>query len=62
MNCLRKKPPALFIESESGELIIQPGDMILLQYTHVEAIAAFFERHILEGAVVGAASSLVFGN
>ena len=26
------------------------------------SVAAFFERHILEGAVVGAASSLVFGN
>jgi hypothetical protein len=43
-------------------ILIQPGDYVLLQYTRCEAVAAFFERHILEGAVVGAASSLVFGN
>jgi len=39
------------------DLIIQPGDMIILQYTHVEAIAAFFERHLLEGALFGVAAA-----
>jgi hypothetical protein len=39
------------------DIIIQPADMILLQYTHVEAIAAFFERHLLEGAVFGVAAA-----
>jgi hypothetical protein len=31
--------------------VIQPGDYILLQYTKAEAICAFFERHLLEGAL-----------
>lgn len=39
------------------DIIIQPGDMIILQYTHLEAIAAFFERHLLEGALFGLATS-----
>lgn len=39
------------------DIIIQPGDMIMLQYTHVEAIAAFFERHLLEGALFGIATA-----
>lgn len=40
---------------------LQPGDRVFLQYTQAQAIAAFFERHFLEGAVVGAATSLTFG-
>jgi hypothetical protein len=44
------------------DLIIQPGDMILLQYTHVEAIAAFFERHLLEGAFFGIAAAQLQSN
>lgn len=50
------------IRDPRQRILIQPGDYVLLQYTRMEAIAAFFERHILEGAVVGAASSLVFGS
>ncbi len=45
------------------QVIIQPGDYILLQYTKLEAIAAFMERHLLEGAIFGvAASQLTSGN
>ena len=37
----------------SERIAIQPGDFILLQYTPMEAIAAFFERHLLETALFG---------
>ncbi len=46
----------------SQRIIIRPGDYILLQYTRFEAVAAFVERHILEGAIVGATSRLIFSN
>ncbi|QDU40295.1 Polysaccharide biosynthesis/export protein [Maioricimonas rarisocia] len=38
-------------------IIIQAGDHIYLQYTKVEAIAAFIERHLLEGALFGVAAA-----
>ena len=38
-------------------ILIQPGDIVILQYTKVEAIAAFFERHLLEGAMFGIAAA-----
>ncbi|MBS0201387.1 MAG: polysaccharide biosynthesis/export family protein [Planctomycetes bacterium] len=40
----------------SERIVIQPGDYILLQYTPLEAIAAFFERHLLETALFGLAA------
>ena len=40
----------------SERIVIQPGDYILLQYTPLEAIASFVERHLLEGALFGLAS------
>ncbi|MCC7424309.1 MAG: polysaccharide biosynthesis/export family protein [Planctomycetaceae bacterium] len=43
-------------------ILIRPGDRLILQYTRCEATAAFFERYVLEGVVLGAASGLVFGN
>ena len=47
----------------SERIAIQPGDYILLQYTPLEAIAAFFERHLLEGALFGLATqNLTSGN
>ncbi len=47
----------------SERIAIQPGDYILLQYTPLEAIAAFFERHLLEGALFGLATqSFTSGN
>ncbi len=39
------------------QVIIQPGDYILLQYKKSEAIAAFFERHLLETALFGVAAA-----
>lgn len=38
---------------QSERLYVQPGDYIYLQYTPVEAVAAFVERHLLEGAIFG---------
>jgi len=40
----------------SERIVIQPGDYILLQYTPLEAIAAFVERHLLAGALFSIAS------
>jgi Polysaccharide biosynthesis/export protein len=40
----------------SERIVIRPGDYILLQYTKLEAIAAFFERHLLETALFGLAA------
>lgn len=42
--------------------VVLPGDRIVLQYTKLEAIAAGFERHFLEGSVLGIASGITFGN
>ena len=41
----------------SEQVIIQPGDYILLQYTKPEAILAFVERHLLEGALFSIAAT-----
>ena len=38
-------------------IIIQPGDYLYLQYSCIEAIGAFFERHLLEGALFGLATA-----
>lgn len=38
-------------------IIIQPGDFLILQYTCCEAIGAFFERHLLESALFGVAAA-----
>ena len=40
----------------SERIVIQPGDYILLQYTPLEAVGAFFERHLLETAIFGLAA------
>ncbi|MBX3436747.1 MAG: hypothetical protein KF861_04590, partial [Planctomycetaceae bacterium] len=42
---------------ETENVLIQPGDMIILQYTKVEAICALVERHLLEGALFGLAAA-----
>jgi protein involved in polysaccharide export with SLBB domain len=41
----------------SERINIQPGDYIILQYTKMEAVGAFIERHILESALFGVAAS-----
>lgn len=38
---------------QSERLFVQPGDYVYLQYTPCEAVAAFVERHLLEGALFG---------
>ncbi|MFV0446605.1 MAG: polysaccharide biosynthesis/export family protein [Planctomycetaceae bacterium] len=38
-------------------IVIQPGDYLYLQYSCIEAVGAFFERHLLEGALFGLATS-----
>ncbi len=43
-------------------VLIQPGDYLLLQYTKLEACGAFFERHLLEGALFGVAAAQVNSN
>ena len=43
-------------------ITVQAGDYLLLQYTCPEAIAAFCQRNLLEGALIGiAASTLTSG-
>lgn len=42
--------------------VILPGDRVVLQYSKLEAFAAMFERHFLEGTVLGVASGVTFGN
>lgn len=45
------------VRHPSQRVLIQPGDYVILQYTKSEAIAAFIERHLLEGALFGLAAS-----
>ena len=43
-------------------LLVQPGDMLILQYTPAEATLAFLQRNLFEGALLGiAAGSLRTG-
>ena len=37
-------------------VLIQPGDYIVLQYTPIEALAAFIERNLLAGSLIGLAT------
>ena len=46
----------------SERLIVQPGDYIYLQYTPLEAVGAFIDRHLLEGALFGVFSQQAFRN
>ncbi|HUG89371.1 MAG TPA: hypothetical protein VML55_00970 [Planctomycetaceae bacterium] len=50
------------IRDPGQRVVIQAGDRIILRYTRLEAIGAFFERHILDGAVIGLSSAAVFNN
>ncbi|MGD9857830.1 MAG: polysaccharide biosynthesis/export family protein [Planctomycetaceae bacterium] len=47
---------------ERENILIQPGDMVILQYTKLEAIGAFLERHLLEGALFGIAAAQLNNN
>jgi hypothetical protein len=44
---------------QSERIVVQPGDYIYLQYTPCEAVAAFVERHLLEGALFGVFASQI---
>ncbi len=46
---------------QDEDIIIQPGDMILLQYKCHEAVFAFVERYLLEGALLGIAAGTLNG-
>lgn len=50
------------MKDPNNRVLVQPGDRIYLRYTPMESVFAFFERHLFEGAVIGAASSLTFGD
>lgn len=50
------------VRHPSSRVLIQPGDYIILQYTKMEAIGAFIERHLLEGALFGLAASNLQSN
>lgn len=50
------------LKDPNRTILIQPDDRIYLRYSALEAPFAFIERHLLEGAIIGAASSLTFGN
>ena len=43
-------------------ITIRPGDRMFLQYTPWEMVGAAFERHFLEGSVLGFSSAAAFGN
>lgn len=43
-------------------ITIQPGDYLYLQYSCIEAVGAFFERHLLEGALFGLATAQFTSN
>lgn len=45
------------LRRQEEDISIQPGDMIMLQYSPLEAVAAFVERHLLEGALFGLAAA-----
>ena len=42
-------------------ILVQPGDMLILEYTFPEAVAAFTQRFLLEGALIGIATSTFTG-
>ena len=46
---------------DEENILIQPGDMLVLQYTFPEACAAFTQRFLLEGALIGIATSTFTG-
>jgi len=47
------------LRNPSERVMIQPGDYVMLQYTKLEAVAAFIERHIIAPASLGVAAAFV---
>ena len=50
------------VRNPCNRIYIRPGDHLILQYTKTERIAAIFERHILDGLILGISSNLFFNN
>lgn len=48
------------LRNTNQRLTIQPGDRIVLEYTRCEAVAAFLERHLFEGFLIGAATTFLY--
>ncbi len=48
------------IHNPRERVLIRPGDHLVLQYSRTEAVAAFFERHLFEGVVLGVSSALFY--
>ena len=46
---------------QEENIIVQPGDMLILEYTMPEAVCAFTQRFLLEGALIGIAASAFTG-
>lgn len=46
----------------SQQILIWPEDRIFLRYTRLQAVCALFERHLLEGFLIGAASRTFYSN
>lgn len=46
---------------DEENILVRPGDMLVLQYTFPEACAAFTQRFLLEGALIGVATSTFTG-
>lgn len=42
---------------QEENILVQPGDMLILQYTALESIAAVTQRYLLEGALFGLAAA-----
>ncbi len=40
-------------------VLMQPGDYLVLQYTPLQAVGAFIERHLFEGALFGVAAAQI---
>lgn len=49
----------LALRDPNENLLIQPGDHLVLRYTCIEAVGAFIERNLLAGSIFGLAASQV---
>ncbi|MFO1020590.1 MAG: polysaccharide biosynthesis/export family protein [Planctomycetales bacterium] len=49
------------MKDPSQRVLIQPGDYVILRYTPIEAVAAFVERNLLAGSLIGLATAQAKG-
>lgn len=50
------------LRDPNENLLIQPGDHLVLRYTCIEAVGAFIERNLLAGSIFGLAAAQVMNN